>query len=206
MQQSLIYHGGGIGGGGFPGGGGGGSTPNPDTIRYVLEEKSWHYANSNPITSALHTVPNDGLYGYKTSDFDQGDGAFATFALPHKDWIRVLSGTTKINLDFFFYADASVAAPNNIGYFNVELYIFRPGETVNFAKIEGVFMSLDFSVPAWQMVGHRFSDMIVTDPAGTGAAGWCMFYIKIRRQYGPNDTFTGGQIRMLGAVIEFPLA
>jgi len=205
MQQSKIYHGGGAGKGrGFSGGGS--SGPNPDTIRYVLEEKSWHYANSNPVTSALHATALDGLYGYKTDDFDQGDGCFATFALPHKDWTRVLTGTTGINLDFFFYADASVAAPNNIGYFNTEMYIFRPGETVNFAKSAGVFMSLDFSVPALQVVGHRFSDMQVTDPAATGAAGWCLFYIKLRRQYGPNDTYTGGQIRLVGAVVEFPLS
>lgn len=203
MTTSMVYHGGSSGKlKGWPAGGS--SGPNPDTIRYVLEEKSWHYSNTNPISSNLHTVPNDALYGYKTPDFNQGLGAFATFALPHKDWSRVLTGTTGINLDFFFYGDTSVAAPNNIGYFNVEMYIVRPGETVNFAKSAGVFMTLDFSVPAYQMIGYRFSNMQVTDPAATGAAGWCIFYIKCRRQTAGTDTYTN-TCRMLGAVVEFPL-
>lgn len=203
--NARVFHGGPCGKmRGWPGAGS--SGPNPDTIRVWLDEKAWHYANSNPVTSALHATANDGLYGYKTDDFDQGDGCFATFAKPHKDWIQVLSGTTKIQLTYFFYADASVAAPNNIGYFNTNAYIMRPGETVDFAKSGGQFMSLDFSVPALQVVAYTFNNYVIADPAGSGAAGECLIYLKLRREYGPNDTYTGGQIRLLGGLMEFPLS
>lgn len=201
--SGAIYHGGASAKRGFPAGSGS-SGPNPDTIRMVLEEKSWHEANSQAATALLHTTSNDGLYGYKTYDFDKGDGAFATFALPHKQWPHILTGTTGINLDFFFYTEAAVAAPNNIGYFNTNAYIMRPGESVNFAKGGGQFMSLDCSVAAQQLIGYRFTDYQISDPAASGTGGWCMIYLKLRREY-TGDTYTGGQIRLVGAVMEFPI-
>lgn len=203
MNQASIYHGGGFGGGGgfsaVPV-----STPNPNTIRIVLEEKSWHQANSSPALSALHATALDPLYGYKTYDFNKGLGAFATFHLPHKDWIRVLTGTTKIKFFLNFYHELAVGAPNNIGYFNTNMYIFRNGETVDFAKSGGQFASIDCSGTAYRLIQYTFNNYQVADPAGSGAAGECMFFIKLRRE-NTGDTYAN-VIRFLGAAVEFPLS
>lgn len=206
MNQAMIYHGGGmLRGRGFytpP------ATPYiPNTIRIDLQEKAWHYANNLPIVSALHTVPNDVLFGYKTPDFDQGEGAFTHFALPHRDWTHVLTGSTAIRLIYNFYHELTVAAPNNIAHFTTAAYIFRPGETCNFAKTNGVTFTYDAATTApYETLHTNLNNFTIVDPAATGAAGECMIYIAIRRSpAGPNDTYAH-VVRMLGATMEFPLA
>lgn len=204
MNQAMIYHGGGmIRGRGFY------TVPTPyipNTIRVDLQEKAWHYSNTLPIISNLHTTPLDTSFGYKTPDFDQGEGAFTHFALPHKDWTHLLTGTTGVRLIYNFYHELTVAAPNNFIQFNTNVFIFRPGETCNFAKTSGTLFNFNAATTApYECLHANMNNFTIVDPAGSGASGECMIYIAIRRSAAGTDTYAN-PVRMLGATIEFPLA
>lgn len=210
METSKIYHGGGIGkGGGFAPS----ATPGyiNNTVRVTLEEKSFHYANSNPITSALHTTPNDANYGYKTDDFTQFTRGFVSFPKPHKDWTRVITGTTGISLELHGYHETVIGAPNNIVNINISLTITRVGETVNYVAPAGsppiYTRSVDCATtPAFQLATFKITDMVIHNPSGLNPNAECMFHLRVlRNNNGGGDTYPN-VFRIMGGYVEFPLA
>lgn len=210
MENSRIYHGGSLGrsGGFFPA-----STPTPtiDTIRIPIEEKSFHYANSNPITSALHTTPNDSNYGYKTDDFTQFTRGFISFPKPHKDWTRVITGATGITLAIHGYHETVIAAPNNIVRFNFSITITRVGETVNYVAPAGSppIYTRDVNcatTPAFQLATMSISDLVIHNPSGLNPDEECMFHLRaLRNNNGGGDTYPN-VFRVMGGYVEFPLS
>lgn len=200
--NAMIYHGGPKG---KAGGWGGSSGPNPDTIRIDLDEKAWHQANSAPAISALHTTPLDALYGYKTYDFDRGDGAFATFCLPHKDWAFNLgpAPASAIQYVLHFYHDGPTPGPANNAVINTSIYIWRSGESVDFAKGGGTMATFGAAIPAYQTMTVTFNNFVITDPSGSGLNAECLFFVKLRREF-VGDSFPN-QLRLLGGFVEFPL-
>lgn len=208
MQQSRIYHGGGAGRRGFAAGGGS-SGPNPDTIRIVLEEKSFHQANSNPAIAALHTTPNDSTYGYKTYDMNQLTRVFATFALPHDQWSRVLTGSTGVKLYLFGYIETTIAAPNNILSFNVSLTGIDQGGSFNYTAPPAGYVynrTIDGAVFApYQNATIFVGDMDVYDPGGGGLVNTPTFHLRVlRNNNGGGDTYPN-VFRLQGGIVEFPL-
>lgn len=208
MNSSLIYHGGSSARSGFSSSSGS-STPNPDTIRIVLEEKSFHQANSNPAIAALHTTPNDSNYGYKTYDINQFNRVFATFALPHDKWSRVLTGATKIKLYLFGYIETTIAAPSNILSFSMSLTGIDQGEDFNYINPPAPFIytrQIDGAVFApFQNATLHVADMDVYDPAGNGLLNTPTFHLRIlRNNNGGGDTYPN-VFRLQGGIVEFPI-
>lgn len=195
-------------GSGFGGGGGVAPTsPNPDTIRVILDEKAWHEANSMPATANLHVTPADQLYGFKTYDFTTpGLGAFATFSLPHSQWTYDLGliPVTKVNLILNFYHSGATPGPVNNALFNTAVYIFRKNESVDFAKAGGTMFNFGASIPSFQLMTNELNDIQIDNPSGLTVQDECMFFIKLRREIA-GDLFPH-ELKLIGGVIEFPLS
>lgn len=209
MDQSKIYHGGGLHrGGGFSTSGG----SSLDTIRVLLEEKSFHYGNSNPITSALHTTPKDTNFGYKTDDFTPLTRGFVSFPRPHKRWTRVISGTTLINFELHGYHETVIAAPNNIVRFKISLTITRVNETINYtAPSTGTpptyLCDLDCgTIPAYQLATIRILNMNLHNPSGLNPNDECMFHLRVLRENSSGGDTYPNVFRIMGGYVEFPLA
>lgn len=210
FSTTPVYHGGSAGKmKGWPSGGGGSTSPNPDTIRMVLEEKSFHQANSNPAIAALHTTPNDSTYGYKTYDLNQLTRIFATFALPHKQWSRVLTGATGVRLWLFGYHETTIAAPNNTISINVSLTGIDQGGSYNYTAPAAGYVynrTIDAATSApYQNMTIFVDDMDVNDPGGGGLIYDPIFHLRIlRNNSGGGDTYPN-VFRLQGGIVEFPL-
>jgi hypothetical protein len=187
------------------------SSPGINSIRVLFEEDSFHYGNSNPSTSLLHTTANDTNFGYKTEDFVRLNRAFISFPKPHINWTRVLSGATGITMCLIGYHETLIVAPNNNVRFTTSLTIVRTGETVNYVAPAGnppIYNSdIDCGViPAFQLTSIIVPNYVVHNPSGLNPNSECMFHFRILRpDAGGGDTYPN-VFRILGGFIEFPLA